>query len=76
MNWKDKQRVRVMQTHAEIESVDGNSPDVENSPSSPREMNSDNCSSGRGRVRGRGRGRGHGRGCSSRSRRQGGKKTT
>ena len=42
---------------AEIESVDGNSPGVENStsPSSPREMNSDNCSGGRGR-RGRGRG--------------------
>ena len=35
---------------AEIESVDGNSPDIENSPSSPREMNSDNCSGGRGML--------------------------
>ena len=55
-------------------SVDGNSPDVENSPSSPSEMNSDNCFSGRGKGRGRGRGRGcgrgRGRGCGSR-RRQG-----
>ena len=52
---------------AEIESTDGNSPDVDNSPPSPSETNSDNSTSGRGR----GRGRSRGRGCGSRGRRQG-----
>ena len=36
--------------------------DVENSPQSPSERNSDNSTSGRGRGRGRSRGRGCGRG--------------
>ena len=65
MNWRDKQR--VSDADAEIESTDSNSPDVENSPPSPSETNCDNSTSGRGR----GGSRSCGRGCGSRGRRQG-----